>query len=417
MSTAGTQPILDYYQLYGLDRAMKAKEIVKAIRLHQAKARDHMQTVKENSPELFKKVKQMCDMASEAAKCFKTEKAKKEYDKELDLAYQEGRIDVERQKVAESLIGEIENLFASGNYQGVVRRCNEALERKLYDEKLYSYLAQSYDFLGDLSKALNTIDSGLEIYPESIEILSVGARLYNVEQKDYDKAQSMINRMFEVEEDNKWANLEQIYLYLMFEKEELGYQSIDEYLGRHPQDQEFRSACAHDLISYSYGFYTKDTQNGIYVITSEEAYKKCVEITDKAVGICRDEITLEAQETVRRFGEKEFNKDNVENIFWSGLAAGIYLLMGVMMWATVPNSFVIAIIPIAFGLLLSYCTYQLVCVSNRPYWQLMKYYLTGQREKKEKKYIFIGKLLSFYMKWSVKAAIWIVRFCFRLGAR
>ena len=55
---------------------------------------------------------------------------------------------------------------------------------------------------------------------------------------------------------------------------------------------------------------------------------------------------------------------------------------------------------------------------QRPaYWQISKYYLTGKREKKEKKYILIGKILSFYMRWSIKAAVWIVKFAFRLALR
>ena len=32
MSAAVAQPIMDYYRLYGIDRAWKAKDIVKAIR-------------------------------------------------------------------------------------------------------------------------------------------------------------------------------------------------------------------------------------------------------------------------------------------------------------------------------------------------------------------------------------------------
>lgn len=413
MNTADSQQIIDYYALYGVDRGQKAKEIVKSIRIEQAKARDHMQALQGKNQDYFLKAQQIYNMASEALKRFKTEARKKEYDQELDAAYQAGMINTEQQKMAENLIEEIQNLFVNGNYQGVVNRCSDALTRKLYDERIYSLMAQSYSFMDNQSQAMDSIDKGLEMYPESIEILSTGARLYNVEQRNYDQAQKLINRMFEVAPDNKWANIEQIYLYLMFDKEDLGYQNIDEYLRKYPQDQEFRSACAHDLVSYSYKFHTKDPETGVYVIISEEAYNKCVEISDKAVSIWKDEITLDAQESIRRFGEKEFNRDNLEDIVWSGIAAGFYFLCGIMTIGTIPGGFIIAVIPLAIGALMAYCTYQLYQVSNRPYWQIMKYYLTGKREKKEKKYILIGKLLSFYMRWSVKAAFWIVKFIFR----
>ena len=417
MSAAVAQPIMDYYRLYGIDRAWKAKDIVKAIRKEQADARAHMAALPAGDEETFKKVQKMFNEASEAIKRFKTEEKKREYDQLLDEAYRTGQIDMEAQKRAEGLIEEIEAMFVKGNYQAVVKACDDALNRKMYDEKLFSYKARSCSFIGEQSNAFKSIDDGLEMYPSSIDILSTGARLYNVSKNDFDMAQKMINRMFEVEDDNKWANIEQIYLYLMFDKEDLAYKDIDGYLNRHPQDSEFRRACAHDLVSYTMKFHVQDPDTGVYLLISEESYNKCVEIAEKAIGIYEDDITREALNNIRAFGEIEFNEDNKENIGWSAFAAFLYLAMGVISIAVVRESFVVALLPIALGALLCYCTYQLYQVSKRPYWQISKYYLTGKREKKEKKYILIGKILSFYMRWSIKAAVWIVKFAFRLALR
>lgn len=417
MSAAVAQPIMDYYRLYDVDRAWKAKEIVKAIRMKQADARTQMAALQGKAEETFKKVQAIFNEASEAIKKFKTEDKKREYDQLLDEAYRTGQIDMEAQKRAEGLIEEIEALFTKGNYQAVVKACDDAMSRKMYDEKLFSYKAQSYSFIGEQSNAFKSIDDGLEMYPSSIDILSTGARLYNVSKNDFDMSQKMINRMFEVEDDNKWANIEQIYLYLMFDKEDLAYKDIDAYLNRHPQDNEFRRACAHDLVSYTMKFHVQDPDTGVYLLISEESYNKCVQIAEKAIGIYEDDITREALNNIRAFGETEFNSDNTENIGWSAFAAFIYLAMGVISIAVVKESFVVALLPIALGVLLGYCTYQLYQVSKRPYWQISKYYLTGKREKKEKRYILIGKILSFYMRWSIKAAVWIFKFAFRLAFR
>ena len=136
---ASDQPIMDYYRLYGIDRAWKAKEIVKAIRKKQADARTHMAALQGRDEEAFKKVQKIFNEASEAIKKFKTEEKKRTYDQLLDEAYSTGQIDMEAQKRAENLIEEIEAMFAAGNYQAVVKACDDALNRKMYDEKLYSY--------------------------------------------------------------------------------------------------------------------------------------------------------------------------------------------------------------------------------------------------------------------------------------
>lgn len=412
-AAAGVQPILDYYRLYDIDRNWKAKEIVNIIRKKQADARTQMAALQGRDEETLKKVQKIFNQASEALKNFKTEDKKKAYDKSLDEAYKNGQIDHEAQKQAENLMEEIEAMFIKGNYKAVVKACNDALNRKLYDEKLFSYMAKSYNFLGEFLKAFKSIEDGVKMYPSSIDILSTGARLYNVSKRDFDMSQEMINQMFKLDPDNKWANVEQIYLYLMFDKEDLAYKTLDQYLNLHPQDNEFKKACAHDLISYSMQFHVKDPQTGVYLLISKESYDKCVEIAEKAVRIYEDEITREALDTIRKFGEIEFNKDNKENIEWTIFAGALYLLGGVV---ALGESF-FGLFGFAISAVLFFCAYELYQVSKRPYWQIYKYYLTGRREPKEKVYIFIGKLLSFYMRWSIKAAIKVIEICMSLLRR
>ncbi len=418
MSTSNGAVCLDYYRMYGADRAWKTKEVSRLIRVKQAEARSKMPMLRGEVNETQKKAMELFNMASEALKNFTNDNARKKYDKLLDEAYARGEINVEEQVRAENLIQEIERLFGSGLYEKAVEACTDAINRKLYDEKIYSLMAKSYQMMENVSQAIESVEAGLNIYPESLGVLATGARLYNIENQ-YDKAQTMINTMKNVEPDNKWAVVEQVYLYLNHDKEDLAYKDLYAYMNAHPNDREFMQTCAHDLVSYTYKFYEQDKQTGAYLLISEENYKKCMEIAQKAVGIYKDNLTMECLDNIKSFGETEFNLDNLESIIWSGIAAFIYLLSGVVIFTTYPNSggVLSSLVMFLVGVPLAYATIQLYSVSKRPYWQIAKYYMTGQREKKEKRYILIGKILSFWMIWSIKLAYYIVRFTIRLVIR
>ena len=73
-----------------------------------------------------------------------------------------------------------------------------------------------------------------------------------------------------------------------------------------------------------------------------------------------------------------------------------------------PGSFIAILLAAACA----YVTVMLHKVSKRPYWQIYKYELTGQREPKEKRYITIGNIIAGYMRWSVKLAFGMIRLIF-----
>lgn len=417
--------IIDYYAVYALDRKLDAQAIKKKLRSIQGDIRENMSSGSLNSNEVMAKLQESFNQVAEALKVFKNKETKEEYDAQLDAAYANGVLNTEAQTMAEDLYAEIEAMFLKGNYQGAARKCTDALNNNVRDARIYGLLARSYYALQDFSRSLQTVVEGVKIHPENMELLRMGARFSNEGKEDYNTAQEYINRMFSIDANNKFAYAEQIYLYLCTGKNDLAYQNIDEYLQGNPHDNEFRRTCAYDLVGFSYSYYTKDESSGSYVLISKEAYENCVAVCDKAASLYNDENTINCLNTAKSYGEIEFNEDNKENIKWTAIAGVIYIASAFMYTAsgmfTGENLLetIVAMGPVfllfVLGVAVLYCAYGLYQVSKRPYWQIYKYYLTGQREKKEKIFIIIGTILAGYMKFAWKFTKWMFRFCMRLA--
>lgn len=415
--------ILDYYAMYGLDRKASTREIRKQLLQKQGEIRSNMANGALNSEEILEKLQEAHNTLAAAIKTFKTDDRRKEYDLMLDAAYETGKIDVEAQSMAQNLYEEIEALFLKGNYRGAVRRCMETLNNNVHDYRIYILLAQSYFALNDLDGSLRTVEDGLKVHPDNLPLLRAGARFSNEGKQDYDRAQKYVNRMMELDPESSIANSEQCYLYLTTGKDDLSYQLIDEYIGKHPNDTEFRKDCAYDLVGYSYSCYTKDPGSDAYVIASQEDYQKCLDTCNKAASLYNDENVQTALENAKYFGTVEFNDENKESIMWLFIGGAIYFFAGIMAVGTLMGeagffgALISGIVPLALGGLLIYAGIRLNQVSHRPYWQINKFIMTGKREKGEGKYIIIGKIFAGYMKVCIKITIWIIKLTFGLILR
>ncbi len=411
--------IVDYYAIYSIDKTTKTKEIRKILLQKQGELRSHMANGSLNGAEVLEKLQEAYNMIAEAVKIFKNDDRRKEYDLALEAAYEAGKIDIAAQTMAQDVYEEIEALFLKGNYQGAIRRCMEALNNNVRDYRIYILLAQSYFALNDADKSLKTVEDGLQVHPDNLPLLRAGSRFANEGKHDYDRAQSYVNRMMEIDPENSLTISEQSYLYMSCGKEDLAYQMIDDYVEKHPSDQDFRKDCAYDLVGHSYSYYTKDPNGDAYVIASQEDYQKCLDTCNKAASLHNDENVQTALETAKYFGTTEFNEDNRESIRWLIGGALIYIFAGIAVFSMMSEEGIAsqiggAILPCLLGALLLFCAMRLRQVSFRPYWQINKYILTGKREKGEGKYILIGKIFTGYMKISFKLAWAMVKFAFSL---
>lgn len=405
--------LIDYYVLYAIDRRTSTKEIRKLLLQRQGEIRSNMANGSLNSPEIMNKLQEAFDEIANAVKTFKNDERRKEYDAILDAAYEAGKIDVEAQAMAQDLYEEIEAMFMKGNYRGAVRKCMEALNNNVRDYRIYILLAQSYFALNDTDRSLSTVDDGLKVHPDNLPLLRAGARFSNEGKQDYNRAQGYVNRMMELDADSSLSVSEQSYLYLSTGKEDLAYKLIDEYVEKHPNDMDFRKNVAYDLVGYSYTCYTKDPESGAYVIASEEDYQKSLDSCNKAMSLYNDENVQEALDNAKVFGTVEFNDENKESIMWLFIGGVMYLLCAFAGMGS--GGIAVFLFAAALGGLLIYSGIRLRQVSYRPYWQINKFILTGQREKGEGKYILIGKIFAGYMRWCIKATVWIMKLAFRLA--
>ena len=434
------ESIIDYYVMYSLDRKAGTKEIRKTLLQKQGEIRSHMSNGALNSKEILEKLQEAYQTIAAAVKVFRDDDRREEYDKLLDAAYEAGKIDVAAQTMAQDLYEEIQAMFIKGNYRGVIRKCMSALEENIRDYRLYILLAQSYFALNEVDTSLKTIDEGLQVHQDNMELLRAGARFSNEGKDDYNRAQKYINRMIEIDPESPMVASEQSYLYLTSGKDDLAYQTIDEYVEKHPSDRKFRKDCAYDLIGYSYSCYTKDPMEDAYVIASEEDYNKCLETCSKAASLYNDENVQSALENAKYFGTVEYNEENNEDIFWLRAAGGLFAFGGIilfMMYAymiydgvmagisegsigNVLSALVVGTIsmiiiggvPLVIGRHFLKAAKKLKEVSYRPYWQINKYIMTGKREPEEEKYINTGKVITASMKLSVKLAIGLIKLAF-----
>ena len=407
-----TAKIQDYYAIYQLDRNMDTKSIRKVLLKQQGEIRSNMANGSLNSPEILEKLQGLFNDIAAAIKVFKNDTCRKEYDAQLDAAYKAGQVDVEAQKLAQDIFEEIQEMFMKGNYNGVVRRCMDALNNNVRDYRLYILMAQSYFAMNDADNSLRTVENGLRVHPENMQLLKAGARFANEGKHDYNTSQEYINRMIQIEPDSGLAAAEQSYLYLAGGKDDLAYRTIDEYIEKHPNDMEFRKDCAYDLVGHSYSCYTKTPDSDAYVIASEQDYNKCLNICNKAASLYNDENVSTALDNAKYFGQVEFNEENKKNIAWLFVGAIIYLVGGIVTAASGGGAvcvvfFILAALLIASGVMLVKCSY-------RPYWQIFKFILTGKRESPEGIFVMIGKIFAGYMEYGLKFSWWFLKFIFRL---
>lgn len=395
-----SEPLIDYYASYNLNRNARSSDLYMQLKRINGEFITNMSCAS-LAPEIVQKLQEQVKELEPAIKIFKNDDYRKDYDKELAKAYKKGTIDVEAQKMAQDLFAEIESLYLKGNYQAAMNKCNEALNNKVNDYRIYILLAQSYYALHNADQSLRVIDSGLQVHPNNLFLLRAGARFANEGKKDFDRAQKYINNMMEIDPESSLAYSEQSYLYLNEGKEDLAFSTIDKYMEKHPSDSEFRKGCAYDLLSHSYGFYTQDLTTGDMVIASKQDYEKNLETCEKAASLYSDDTIKSALNNAKFFGTTQFNYENLEGIMWLVVGGIVYSL---------------SVVGLPLGLLLFFCAWRLRSVSYRPYWQINKFIMTGKREHGEGKYILIGNICTGYFRWGFRIAWWLIKLVFSFMA-
>ncbi len=396
-----TENVFDYYSHWdGLNRNDSEKEIQDFLKTKHNTVRQLMSSLQRaglTDSKQFVWLQEEEKRIHAANNIFRKKETRVEYDEKLELAIAAGKVDSASYEVADDVYAEIEKMFVKGDFNGVIRKCQDLLSSGSSEIRLYTYVARSYFMSDRNSEAINTVNKCVDVHPNDLNALQFASRYYNMCNNDIQKSQEFINRMLEIDAESSLAVCEQVYLYLCMGNREMAYKTCDDYINAHPTDEDFRESCAIDMISYTYRLYIED-ESGVSLLISQEAYDECLEVSEKAASIFADDDIKAHLDYTRQFGEIEYNQDNKELIFWMIVAAVIYA---------------ISLAGIPLSILLIFCTVQLHRVSKRPYWQIFKYELTGEREKKEKIYVTIGKVVSAFVRYSIKFSWWFIKVIFR----
>lgn len=393
------EDVKDYYAELDLNEQERTKVLYDEIGQIAKEASRKLNGGALNSPELMEEFRETKAMAMEARPKFFNDNKRSVYDSLLRIARKTGRVIIKRRAKARTMPDDfyqrLNAMFAMDNYQSVIQACIDAISKDVHDYRVYSMLSLSYYYLNDYNNSLKAAEEGLSFNKDNLELLRAAVRASNVGgQSGYNKAQEYINRMMGIDPESPITNSEQVNLYLTAGKEDMAFQTIDAYVEKHPNNQQFRQETAYNLMAHCEAFYTVLPEGNAMVIASRKDYEKCLETCQKAAGLYNDEAVRGMLNDIKSFGQIEYNRDNIEYIVWLVIGGAIY------------------IVAVPISLLLFFSAWRLHCVSKRPYWQIYQYELTGKREPSEGKYILIGKIFTGYLKIGFKIAWGIVKFIF-----
>lgn len=350
---------VDYYKELELDRSWdektireKLKDLQKVWTKRQSACNDKEQLL------IIDKIQEMIENAFRfLTKAIKREK----YDEELEKAYKNGTIKDNFEEKLKDLVSQAKAYYRKGNIKAATQVAQEAVDGEVNDPDAYDILARCYFEVSKYDGALDTVDRGIDIFKDDMQLHWLGARISTVGKQDYDDAQQRINRMLEIKPESPLAHSEQIYMHLRKGDEELAFKEIDTYIESHPNDEAFKKSVAYDLNNYSNKCLYNDTAQNTSYIADKKSYDEYLKLNKKAVEVYSDEYTNNRLEHAKYFGKKEWNSWNEESIKALTLYGIIFFFAS--------NS---------LGLLLLTMDIILVYFSFRPYWQINKTYVTGR---------------------------------------
>lgn len=397
--------IIDYYKFFEIERTLDEKSIKKQLaKLQQIYMRRQSST---NDKEELLIIDDVLDKIGEAIRFLTIKDKREKYDRDLEKAYKEGKINVENEGKAKDLLEQADQLFKRGRFKQAVECALEAIENSPTNEDAYDLAIRSYASLEQYDSAFNLLNKAISSVTNKDYFVWLSARLYIVGLHNYEAAQEKINILLAANPDSEVARSEQIFLYMYAGKEDLAFQEIDSYLAQHPGANKFRKDMAYNIIKFSNSSYVVDPEDGVSIIADKQGYERVLRLRKKAYEVFNDEYTKRMLDDAKFYGQRKFNKDNLRDLLWMwavGLGLGIYyiLSMGTLVFGgeDVGSGLIVGLI----GIFLLAMPILLTIVSFRPYWQLNRIYLTGDPGLFEKTVLTIGKIYT----WLVKKALWLL---------
>lgn len=370
--------LVDYYEMFELDRTMTEKELKKVLGRKSVEVTKLEGSTDPNDTQTRKELQEVRQIILEAIKILGKAASRKAYDAELDEAIRKGTVSHEKTQEVQDALARARKYFEESKYELSLEYAREALRNGGNDEEPHEIIGRSLFMLGDYQDALDALDNAGKSFQNSVSLWWLRIR-FRIMMECYDAAQKLIYQaMIQFSGDAQFA-AEQAHLYFHAGKDDAGNRVIEEYLSRHPNDMRFRQYVAYNLIETSNMYYKYDSSADVLLITEESNYKECLKLITMANQYYQDDYTKSALENIKKFGAIEYDPDNVLmrkayiGVGIAGAAIAILMLLG----GSTP---IVGMLIAAFGFLgvkvVDGCSY-------RPCWQGYRDYYRGYKEKNE----------------------------------
>ena len=363
----------DLYKELGLDRSLSEAEIKKKLKETDRMWRKRQSAC--NDKEQLLIIDALMSKIEEGFRYLIKADQRKEYDEALDKAYKAGKIEDKTEEKMKGLLEQAMEYYEKGNLKMAAQTAQEAVDGRVNDPRAYDLLARCYFDLHDYPKALAAADAGTEVFKNDYHLYWLGARIAATGTENFEDAQNRVNHLLEMAPDNPLGHSEEIFLHLCRGDEELAFKEIDGYIEKHPDDTEFKRLTAYNIDLYADGkcfYYDKDTNSTF--IAERESYEECLRLCTKAQEIYNDEHTVNRLKNAQYYGQKEcdgWNLKSIKSLTFYGVILTIFLF------------------PV--GVILLGIDAALIYYSFRPYWQINRTYVTGQRGGAEQTITIIGE--------------------------
>ncbi len=385
---------IDYYKELDIDRTLDCKGIRKYLNQLDSLWNKRLSTTQD--PESRSLILDVRKTITEAFKTLVKEDKRKDYDKDLQKAYDQNMFQDEEEEQLQTVLDKAREYYRKGELLLAQENPLEAVENSINDPEAYEILARCYYETDHYPESLEAIDLGLSLYEEDLPLLWLSARVASNYGQDFDDAQRRVNALLESAPDMSIGHSEQVFLHLKKGDETLAIQEIDSYLDKNPEDMDFRRESAYNLNDYTNVYYMKDPETGGRFLADKNAVNSVININSKANQVYDDDNTRQELDNARFYNQREWNSWNVNSI------------ISLLLYGTL---FMFFFQPL--GIIVYAIAALLVFFSFRPVWQINKTIVTGQTGRLETAVNGLGNVTAWSSKYFVKAVIFCTIGIFR----
>lgn len=384
---------INYYDKFSLSRTMSEAELKTELGKVQRDIIRRQGTTNPNDTATLQLLQDNMILVREAIRELTKPQNRSAYDKKLDAFLQQGgqnsaKLTTRTSGTTTNYLQKAKDFFAKENYELAARYAQDAINSRVNDPEPYEILGKSLFVLGDYDDALQIVDRGATAYANNLPLQWLSIR-FRVQMEHYQDAQKRINDLRKIHGPFSQLAAEQVYLYYFAEKDEQGKNFLDKFMASHPSDTDFRKQTANNLIDISHQMYTYDADADMLLITEKDEYERALKLVTQANQLYQDPYTLQELETVKQFGNKEFDKTHrgARNVYYLMgifmIFAGLYTMFGSNV-VLAENTMFGCVILWAIGLISFLLGFVVHRISMRPVWQIYRDEFRGFHESDDK---------------------------------